>query len=351
MRWLLALALLLLAPGAALAADYRVTSCDCGKLVLVEADTIVRDAQGGVSASFISFDTAGDDGYAPMNHTRARFDCTKGVMTRQTERTLTRPSEQGFAALAQPGTNAGFGPEIVPPGHPPEAAMAVVCPNQVASRSGLVPGSSLAEAYDYQAHVFQRTRSALPADRLRVWAEAYRQAEVFPPVREKPVGQWALETILRFGLIMAFCFGFAALVHRFGRLPRNEVRYPLAAAALGPVSGLIGLGVLIYGWIDPEVSRNLVLGFAAFFGVLSLVMSPYLLWWRVVMDKKGFTFIDYWRTRRRYAWSDVVHVFENNNADLVFILRDGRRLSLALGAHNIERFIDRTVDAGTTALI
>ncbi|RYF91120.1 MAG: hypothetical protein EON95_15620 [Caulobacteraceae bacterium] len=351
MRWLLVLLLLLLAPATALAADYRVTSCDCGKLVLVETDSILRDRLGGVTASFITFDAPGGDGVAPMNQTRARFDCAKGTMRRLSDRTLTRPSPEGFASLARSSPDAGFSSEIVGPGLPPDAAMATVCPGQQVARSVIVRNSSPAEAYDYQAHVFQHANSALPADRLRVWAEAYRQAQVARPVPPpKPAWRQGLDMILRFGLMMGFCFGFAALVRRFGRLPPNEIRYPLAAAAMGPLSGLIALGILILGWLDPEAPQWVVLSFSSGFGALCLAMSPLLLWWRLTMDEKGFTFVDYWRRSRRYDWRDVVHVYEKAENDLVFILRDGRRLTLSMEAHNMERFIDRTVEGGTTAL-
>jgi hypothetical protein len=350
MRWLLAL-LFLLVPAAASAADFRVTSCDCGKLVLVQTDTLVSDP-AGVTATLLTFGDAGGDGVAPLHQTRARFDCSKGVMTRQSERTLTRPSAQGFAALSEPGPPAGFDPEIIQPGTPLDAAMAAVCPGQVASPSAVVKASSLAEAYDYNAHVFQHRKSALAPERLRLWAEAYRQAEIVRPPRWKQPEWFGPVRMVAVPLLMVgFGFGFAAIARRFGRMPRNEVRYPLAAAALGPFAGLIGLGILAYGWLDPEAPGSITLGFAAFFGLLSLAMSPYLLWWRVVMDRQGFTFTDYWRRSHRYAWKDVVHVFETNNNDLVFILRDGRRLSLSAASHNIERFIDRTVENGTTALI
>lgn len=350
MRWLLAILLLLL-PTSALAADFRLTSCDCGKLVLVQTDTLVADA-GGVTATLLTFGEPGGDGVAPMYQTRARFDCAKGVIHRQNERALTRPSAQGFAALSQPGSDGGFGPEIIQPGTPLDAAMAAICPGQAAGRYGVVTNSSLSEVYDYHAHVFQRTRSVLPAERLRVWADAYRQADIARPLRwDRPAWYGPVRMVAVPLLMIGFGFGFAAWARRFGRMPRHEVRYPLAAAALGPFSGLIGLGVLIYGWMDPEVSRNLILGFAAFFGLLSLAMSPYLLWWRIVMDDDGFTFTDYFRQERRYAWSDVVHVYGKQSEDsLIFILRNGRRLTLPLGYHNAERFVDHTAAAGVTAL-
>jgi hypothetical protein len=216
----------------------------------------------------------------------------------------------------------------------------------------VVKNSDYAEAYAYHAHAFQRLSSALPAERLRIWAAAYRQADIVrPPRGDFPQWVTPVRMVAVPMLMVGFGFGFAALARRFGRMPRDEVRYPLAVAALGPFSGLLGLGVLAYGWTDPEASQGLILGLAAFFGLLCVAMSPYLLWWRIVMDDNGFTFTNYWRASRRYAWSEVVHVFENNNAGLEFILRDGSRLSLAMGSHNIERFIDRTVEAGTTALI
>lgn len=349
MRWLLALILLLL-PTAALSADYRVTSCDCGKLVLVQTDNLVREP-GAVTATVITFGEAGGDGVAPLHKTRVRFDCGKGVMSRQSEQALTRPSPEGFALLDRTLADAGFGLQIVQPGTPPDAAMAAVCPGKGAAKSSIVTGSSTAEAYDYHAHVFQGADSAMAADRLRAWSTAYRQADVYPPVREKSGWETAGDMVLRFGLIAGFCFGFAALVRRFGQLPANEIRYPLTASAMGPLCGLIALCTLIYGWLDPETPPWAILTFASAFGALCLLMSPLLLWWRLVMDDKGFTFVDYWKRSRRYAWRDVVHVYEKAGNELVFILRDGRRLTLSMEAHNMERFIDHTVEAGVTALI
>jgi hypothetical protein len=88
---------------------------------------------------------------------------------------------------------------------------------------------------------------------------------------------------------------------------------------------------------------------AGLFAAGSLAVSPLLLWWRFRMDAEGFTFTDYFRRRSRYAWSDLVHVYGREDS-LVFILSDGRRLTLPLAAHNVERFVERTADAGVTAL-
>lgn len=348
MRWLLCL-VLLLAPTAVFSADYRVTSCDCGKPVLIEVDSMAPDA-AGMTATFITFDDAGADGVAPMSYTRARFDCTKGTMRRLSDRTLTRPSAQGFAAMSQPGADAGFDPEIILPGTARDAAMAAVCPGQSTGKPVIVRAASLAEVYEYHSHAFQQTPSTLPRDRLAVWADAYRQAGIAPPPRwSEPEWFWPIRTLMAVGLMTAFGAGFAALVRRFGRLPPDEVRYPLWLSGTAPFFGLLAMGALIYGWFDPEISRSAVLAVAGLFAAGSLGVSPLLLWWRFRLDEGGFTFTDYFRRTRRYAWADVVHVYGREDS-LVFILKDGRRLTLPLGAHNAERFIDRTAAAGVTAL-
>lgn len=350
MRWLLAL-VLLLAPTAAVSADYRVTSCDCGKPVFIEADSLIPDA-GGVTATVITFGDAGADSIAPMSYTRARFDCSKGTMRRQSDRTLTRPSPQGFAALSQPAPDAGFDPEIIQPGTPPDAAMAAVCPGQSVGKPVIVTAASIAELYDYYAHAFQRTASTLPRDRLATWAEAYRQAKIVPPPRwDSPVWFSPIRTVLGLGLMMAFGAGFAALVRRFGRLQANEVRYSLWISGMAPFFGLLAMGALAWGWFDPEMSLTVILIIAGVFAAGSLGFSPLLLWWRLRMDEEGFTFTDYFRRTRRYAWSDVVHVYgKRSEPTLVFILRNGRRLTLPLTSENAERFVDYTAAAGVTAL-
>jgi hypothetical protein len=348
MRWLLAL-LLLLVPTTALSADFRVTSCDCGKPVVIEADSLTPDA-GGMTATVITFGEAGPDGVAPMSYTRARFDCSKGTMRRLSDRTLTRPSPQGFAALSQPGPDAGFDPEIILPGTAPDAAMAAVCPGQSTGKAAIVRAASVAEVYDYHAHAFQKTPSALPRDRLAAWAKAYRQAGIVPPPRwTEPAWFWPIRTLLAVGLMTAFGAGFAALARRFGRLPPDEVRYPLWISGTAPFFGLLAMGVLAYGWFDPEMPLSAILIVAGLFAAGSLGVSPLLLWWRFRLDDRGFTFTDYFRRTRRHAWSDVVHVYGREDS-LVFILKGGRRLTLPLGAHNAERFVDKTAAAGVTAL-